>query len=98
MIRKVTAMIFALALLPALVFAEAEMRGTVVRMDKNQNHLVVKTDKGEETLLISGSSKGMDNAKEGARVTIKFTEKDGQPKVIAVTRQEESGTVQIAPR
>jgi len=96
MIQKGTAMIFALALLPALVFAEAEMRGTVVKMDKMQNHLVVKTDKGEETLLVNSSSKGMDNAKEGARIKIKFTEKDGQPKVIAVTRQE-GGRVQIAP-
>ncbi|HEY3306588.1 MAG TPA: hypothetical protein VGL70_23960 [Candidatus Binatia bacterium] len=97
MIQKVAAMIFAMALLPAWVFAEAEMKGTVVRVDKGQNHLVVKTDKGEETLLVNSSSKGMDKAKEGARVTIKFTEKDGQPKVIAVTRQE-GGTVQVAPR
>ncbi|MGH7768379.1 MAG: hypothetical protein ACREQP_13055, partial [Candidatus Binatia bacterium] len=86
MIQKVAAVIFAVALLPAWVFAEAEMSGTVVRMDKGQNHLVVKTDKGEETLLFNSGSKGMDNAKEGARVRIKFTEKDGQPKVIAVTR------------
>jgi hypothetical protein len=96
MIQKVAAMIFALALWPGLVFAEAEMRGTVVNMDREKNHLVVKTDKGEETLLINSSSKGIENAKEGARVRIKFTEKDGQPKVIAVTRQE-GGKVQIAP-
>jgi hypothetical protein len=96
MIQKFTALALALAFLPALVFAEAEMSGTVVRMDKEKNHLVVKTEKGEETLLVNSSSKGMDNAKEGVRVTIKFTEKDGQPKVIAVTRQG-SGTVQIAP-
>jgi hypothetical protein len=97
MIQRVTAMIFAVALLPALVCAEAEMRGTVVKMDKEQNHLVVKTDKGEETLLVNSSSKGMENAKEGARVRIRFTEKDGQPKVITVTGQE-GGTVQVAPR
>jgi len=94
MIHKITAMIFALALWSGLVFAEAEMSGTVVRVDKKQ--LVLKTDKGEETLLVNSGSRGIDYAKEGARVRIKFTEKDGQPKVIAVTRQE-TGRVQIAP-
>lgn len=97
MIRRIAAVIFAAALSPGWVFAEAEMRGTVVKVDREQNHLVVRTDKGEETLLINNSSKGISNAKEGARVRIKFTEKDGQPKVIAVDRQE-SGNVQIAPR
>jgi hypothetical protein len=77
--------------------AEAEMRGTVVKMDKAQNQLVVRTDKGEETLLFGSSSKGLDNATEGAKVTIKYSEKDGQPRVIAISHQE-SGTVQIAPR
>jgi hypothetical protein len=97
MIRNVAAMIVALALAPAVVFAEAEVSGTVVKIDKDRNQVVLKTARGEETLLLNSSSKGLDNAKEGARVTIKFTEKDGQPKVIAITRQE-SGTVQIAPR
>lgn len=50
-------------------------------MDKAQNHIVVKTERGEETLEISRSTKGMEHAKEGAKVTIKLSEKDGQPKV-----------------
>jgi hypothetical protein len=97
MIQKVAAVMVAVVLWPAWVLAEAEMRGTVVKMDKAQNQLVVRTDKGEETLLVGSSSKGLDNATEGAKVTIKYSEKDGQPRVIAISRQE-SGTVQIAPR
>lgn len=80
MIKKVGAILLTLVLFPALVFA-AELKGTVVKVDKAKNQLVVKTDKGEETLLLSSSTKGMDNAKEGKMVTIKFTEKDGQPRV-----------------
>lgn len=94
--RGITAAVLALALVPALVFAEAELKGTVVKVDKSENQLVVKTDKGEETLLLVGSSKGLGNAREGAKVAVKFTEKDGQPKVIEITPQQ-TGTLQIVP-
>jgi hypothetical protein len=96
MVRKISAMVLALALLPALAFA-AELKGTVVKVDKAKNQLVVKTDKGEQTLLFGSSTKGMDNAQEGKMVTIKFTEKDGRPRVTEIAPQE-GGTTQKAPR
>ncbi|HKA33602.1 MAG TPA: hypothetical protein VKH64_10340 [Candidatus Binatia bacterium] len=93
--RKITISIFfALAAFPALVYAEAEMRGTVLRLDKAEKQLVLQTEKGEETLFVVGSSKGLAHAKEGSRVAVKYSEKDGQPKVVEVKPQE-SGTVQI---
>ena len=95
--RKTAVAVWTLALFPALAFAEAEMRGTVVKVDKSEKRLVVQTDKGEETLLLVGSTKGLDNAKEGAMVAVKYTEKDGLPKVIAITAQQ-TGTVRIVPR
>lgn len=58
---------------------------------------MVKTEKGEETLLLTKNTKGMANAKEGAKVVIKFTEKDGQPKVIEIIPQETAAD-QKAPR
>ena len=94
---KLSAMLIAAALLPALAFAEVETRGTIVKVDKAEDQLVVKTEKGEETLLLTKSTKGMANAKEGAKVVIKFTEKDGQPKVIEIIPQETAGD-QKAPR
>ncbi len=97
MTQKLASVIFAFVLWPALAFAEAELRGTVVKLDKAQKQILVKTDKGEETLLFGSSSKGMDHAKEGAKISIKYSEKDGQPRVVAITPLE-SGTVQIAPR
>lgn len=95
--KKMIAAAFALALFPAVAFAEAEMRGRVVKIDTAENQLVVQTNKGEERLFLVGSSKGLSYAKAGARVAVKFTEKDGQPKVIEIT-PEETGTVQIVPR
>jgi Cu/Ag efflux protein CusF len=87
---------FALALLPAQAFAEAEMRGTVLKVDQTEKQIVLQTDKGEETLMFVSSSKGLSHAKEGSKVAVKFTEKDGTPKIVEVMPQE-SGIVQILP-
>jgi len=96
MLQKLSAVIFAVPLLPALVFADVETQGTVINVDKANNQLVLKTDRGEETLLLVSSTKGLANANEGAKVIIRFTEKDGLPKVIKITPQE-SGRDQKAP-
>lgn len=93
--RKIAMTIFfALAAFPTLVYAEAEMRGMVLKFDRAEKQLVLQTDKGEETLFVVGSSKGLAHAKEGSRVAVKYSEKDGQPKVVEVKPQE-NDTVQI---
>lgn len=94
--KKIAAVLLISAFFPALVFAEAEMRGTVLKVDTAEKKIVLQTDKGEETLLLVSGSKGVSHAKEGAKVAVKFSEKDGQPKVVEVMPLE-SGTVQILP-
>jgi len=94
--KAIASLALAWVLSPALVFAEAEMRGTVIKVDEAEKQIVLKTEKGEETLLLVSGSKGISHAKEGARVAVKFTEKDGQPKVIEVTPQP-VGTLQVLP-
>jgi len=95
--RTIGAMILALALVPTVTFADVELKGTVIKVDNATSQLVVKTDRGQETLLLDKSTKGVGNAKEGAKVIVKFTEKDGEPKVTEIVPQE-SGATQIAPR
>ena len=97
MIRKFSAIVLALAVFPALIFADVETKGTVLKVDRVKNELVVKTDKGEETLLLGRDTKGTANAKEGAKVTVKFTEKDGQPRVTEILLQE-GGTTKKTTR
>jgi len=97
MSKALGAMVLALVLMPAWAFAEVERRGIVMKVDKAANQLIVKTDRGEETFMLDKSTKGVDNAKEGAKVIVKFTEKDGEPKVIEIVPQED-GTTGIAPR
>jgi hypothetical protein len=95
--NTIRAMVLALVLVPGLAFSDVEVRGTVLKVDQAANQLVVKTDRGEETFILDKSTKGINNAKEGAKVIIKFTEKDGEPKVIEIVAQDD-GTSDSAPR
>ena len=69
-----------LTLLPTLVLA-GELKGTVAKVDKAKNQLVLKTEQGEQTLEITKSTKGIEHAKQGAKVTVKFNDKYGSAKV-----------------
>ena len=55
---------------------QSELNATVV--SKEEKQIKVKTKDGEKTLLVGTKTKGLDNAKEGSKVSIKYTEKDGQ--------------------
>jgi len=79
MARLITLASFFL-LLGSAAFA-AELRGTVLKVKKAENQIVLKTERGEETLLTTKETKGLENAKEGAKVLVTFSEKDGQPKI-----------------
>jgi ABC-type uncharacterized transport system ATPase subunit len=70
-----------LFLLLASTAGAAELRGTVLKVKKAENQIVLKTERGEETLLTTKETKGLENAKEGAKVLVTFSEKDGQPKI-----------------
>ena len=76
-----------LTLLPTLLMA-AELKGTVAKVDKAKNQLVLKTEQGEQTLEITKSTKGIEHAKQGAKVTVKYSEKDGSPKVEEIVAGE----------
>ncbi|HEY1267505.1 MAG TPA: hypothetical protein VGH16_09630 [Candidatus Binatia bacterium] len=74
---KIAAVLLAVSLTPAVVaMAAEEMKATVV--SKSDKELKVKTKDAEKTLQVGTKTKGLDNAKEGAKVTIKYSEKDGK--------------------
>ena len=75
--KQICAMLLVLALAPAYVIAQdMEFNATVV--SKEEKSIKVKTKDGEKVVAIGKSTKGVENAKDGAKVTIKYTEKDGQ--------------------
>ena len=69
------------SLLVATVLSAAEIKGTVLQVDKAENRVVLKTERGEETFLTTKETKGVQHAKQGAKVMVTFSEKDGQPKI-----------------
>jgi len=75
--RKIGIALLVLTLAPAYVAAQdMELNATVV--SKEEKQIKVKTKDGEKTLLVGTKTKGLENAKEGSKVSIKYTEKDGQ--------------------
>jgi Cu/Ag efflux protein CusF len=68
-------------LLVPTVLSAAEIKGTILKFDRAENRVVLRTERGEETFLTTKETKGIENAKEGANVMVTFSEKDGQPKV-----------------
>jgi hypothetical protein len=42
---------------------------------------VLNTEREQETLEVTKTTKGIEQAQPGAKVTVKFSEKDGSPKV-----------------
>jgi len=79
--------ILALTLVPAYVAAQdMEMKATVVT--KGEKDIKVKTKDAEKTILIGTKTKGVENAKEGSKVTIKYSEKDGQMRASEISPRD----------
>lgn len=75
--HKIAAVLLAASLMPgALALADEEMKATVV--SKTDKELKVKVKDAEKTLQVGSKTKGLENAKDGAKVTIKYSEKDGK--------------------
>ena len=77
--KAITLLIF--LLLFGLAANAAELKGTVLKVKPSENQIVLKTERGEETLFTTKETKGVENVKEGAKVIVTFSEKDGQPKI-----------------
>jgi hypothetical protein len=48
------------------------MDGTVVKVDKDKKEITLKTDRGQETVAFTSSTKGAEKVMEGTRVTINY--------------------------
>ena len=84
---EIAAVLLALTLAPAYVMAQdMELKATVV--SKSEKDIKVKTKDAEKTILIGTKTKGVENAKEGSKVTIKYTEKDGQLRASEINPRE----------
>ncbi len=79
--KKLAVILLAILVSPVAALA-GEFKATVVKTDKAKNQIIVRTEKGDETLDVKGA-KGGEHAKEGARVKVKINDKDGKVSEIA---------------
>ena len=85
--RTIGTALLALTLAPVYVAAQdMEMKATVVT--KGEKDIKVKTKDAEKTILIGTKTKGVENAKEGSKVTIKYSEKDGQMRASEISPRD----------
>jgi len=69
-------------------FSSLVPEGTVVKVDKAKKELVIRTDDGEKALQITSNTKGLENAKEGARVVVMFSKKGDQLEATEISASE----------
>ena len=74
--RQIAAILLAASFVPVYAMADEDMKATVV--SKTDKELKVKVKDQEKTLQLGSKTKGVENAKDGAKVTIKYSEKDGK--------------------
>lgn len=74
---KFGAVLLALMLVPALALAVV-LEGTIVKVDKAKQLMVVQTEEGQKTLQVTSNTKGLENAQEGAKVTINYRQTGNQ--------------------
>jgi len=76
--RKFLAFSAVMMFLPAITVSAALLEGTVSKVDQSKKQILLQTDKGQETVEFSSSTKGADKVKIGDKVKINYTEKSGK--------------------
>ena len=72
--KRLTMLLMALVLFPVAALA-ALLEGTVEKVDQAKKQIVLKTDKGPQTVEFDSATKGVDSARAGAKVTINYDQK-----------------------
>ena len=77
--KKVIGILAGLVLVPVLLFAQEAMEFSGRVKSKTDTEVVIQSrNEGEKTFAISGRTQGVDNAKEGASVVVKYGERGGK--------------------
>jgi hypothetical protein len=73
--KKLTTLLMALVLLVPVAALAALLEGTVEKVDQAKKQIVLKTDKGQQTVEFDNATKGVDSVRAGAKVTVNFDQK-----------------------
>ena len=90
--KKFLAFSALLLVFPVLTVSAALLEGTVEKVDKSKNQILLQTEKGQETVEFTGGTKGLDKVKAGDKVKINYTEKSGKIVADAIDADKSSAT------
>ena len=54
------------------------LEGTVQKIDREQNLILLNTESGTETVLLTNSTKGAENLKPGDKIRVTYTQESGR--------------------
>lgn len=80
---KKFAVCFLLFLFHASTASALVLEGTVQKIDREQNVILLNTESGTETVLLTNSTKGAENLKPGDKISVTYRQEGG--KLVAET-------------
>jgi hypothetical protein len=89
-VKKLLAFSAVMLVFPALTVSAALLEGMVEKVDQGKKQIMLQTEKGQETVEFSVSTKGADKVKAGDKVKINYTEKNGKIVADAIDADKES--------
>jgi len=64
------------------------LEGTVQKIDREQNIIVLNTESGTETVLLTNSTKGTENLKPGDKIRVTYRQEGGKLLAETITPNE----------
>lgn len=96
--KKLLAFAAVMLFLSAISAAAALLEGTVEKVDKGKKQILLQTDKGQETVEFSATTKGAEKVKAGDRVKVNYSEKAGKIVADAIDANKSSAAPSAGER
>jgi hypothetical protein len=89
--KKALYVLIALLFFPAFSASAAMLEGTVQKIDKSKQQIVLNTADGKETVEINSATKGAESVKAGDKVKVTYAQK-GEKRVASTIAENKSGS------
>jgi hypothetical protein len=82
--NKTASLLLTLLLFPAFPVSAGEIEGTVQKLDRAKQQMVLNTESGSETVELSKATKGADKVKVGDSVKVAYKKKGDKLVAVAI--------------
>jgi hypothetical protein len=76
--KRLAACLLVFWLLPISTASALVLEGTVQKIDRDQNLILLNTESGTETVVLIPTTKGADNLKPGDKIKVTYREEGGK--------------------